>query len=648
MLQPADRGIVARDPALPGLALVLDAEAVSALLGKEAEPVHLRYKPGVSCMATFRVDGDFLTLRALTRKRFDEDKIGLRRAALVRRMPEHALIVMPPAADRRITAMRKRVDLGAGLPLRFKPERRLVLRQGDAMLKAMSPTAWDRALSGARFGATQGGPVVLWEDEQTHMIATRWLPGTSAERAAPETFVRIGAALAALHRSQAGLRPREPAAPPAALADLERLLPELAHRIRHIRTAIALAFSGDNSPLVPCHGDFSPDQVMVAPDGTLTLIDWDEAGLAHPASDLGNFLARLDHDRLTGGQSHDAACAFLDGYGERPAHLVAHHASALAALATEGFRTRRTDWPDLARRLLDRIEQILPPVDALQVAVDPTRMTRLSGLAINAARLVRHKPARRALFVYDEHLIGKMRFKGADDDTPALHDRLRAAGLDGSGDTGVPRARGKAAALNMWFQDLVPGKMLSGLIAPDGPTTPFHAAGTALARLHMADVAATRVWTIENELAVMRNVLDRPELKDLFERLSASVRGLPAIPTCGIHRDFYPDQVMIDGTRVWLLDLDLYANGDPAIDMGNFLAHLDEYALRRNWGCAALAPQAEAFLAGYSRLREVPAHVEQMRAISLARHVKIAEAFPDRQHTPAMILAHLQEAARSA
>ena len=643
MLQPPDQEIVARDPALPGLAVVLDADTVSALLGKEAEPVHLRYKPGVSCMATFRVDGDFVILRALTRQRFSNDKISPRRAALMQLVPEHALIIMPPAADRRITAMRNHIDLSAATPLRFKPERRMVLRKGDAMLKAMSEATWDRALCGARFGATLGGPDVLSVDEQNHMIATRWLHGTSAENAGPEIFSRIGATLAALHQGQAGLPLSTQVAPPAALADLERLLPELTNRIRRIRTGLALALSVDNCLRVPCHGDFSADQVMVAPDGRLTIIDWDEAGLANPATDLGSFLARLDHDSLIGVQTQNIAEAFIRGYGPQPAGVAAHHAAALAALATEGFRTRRADWPDLACRLLDRVEQILPPVDPLSIAADPAAMTQLSGLKISNAVMIRLKPGKRALFRYDEQFIAKMRFKGSDRATPALHDRLRAAGLDGSGDTGVPQPRSSIDALNLWLQDLVPGRILTDLIAPDGPVGPFHAAGRGLARLHVTNTAAIRDWTLRDELEVMKKALDRPELRDICERLCGSVNGLPESPICGIHRDFYPDQVLIDNGRVWLLDLDLYANGDPAIDLGNFLAHLDEFALRQGWGCPALMRQAEAFLAGYVSLRALPANVSQMRAISLARHIKIAESFPDRQHTPPLIQAHLGE-----
>jgi aminoglycoside phosphotransferase (APT) family kinase protein len=47
-----------------------------------------------------------------------------------------------------------------------------------------------------------------------------------------------------------------------------------------------------------------------------------------------------------------------------------------------------------------------------------------------------------------------------------------------------------------------------------------------------------------------------------------------------IHGDFYSKQVVLqpDGT-VAFLDLDEARQGDPAVDVGNFIAHLERYAL---------------------------------------------------------------------
>jgi aminoglycoside phosphotransferase (APT) family kinase protein len=56
------------------------------------------------------------------------------------------------------------------------------------------------------------------------------------------------------------------------------------------------------------------------------------------------------------------------------------------------------------------------------------------------------------------------------------------------------------------------------------------------------------------------------------------LRGNAPVPkseeTAPVHRDFYDKQVLIGEKRVTLVDVDTLAWGDPALDLGNFLAHL--------------------------------------------------------------------------
>jgi len=63
VLSVPDRGLVERDPALPGLPLLLDAEAAADLVARlypEAEvrtatACYLRYNPGRSCLVGYRL-----------------------------------------------------------------------------------------------------------------------------------------------------------------------------------------------------------------------------------------------------------------------------------------------------------------------------------------------------------------------------------------------------------------------------------------------------------------------------------------------------------------------------------------------------------------------------------------------------------------
>ena len=64
MLTPADAAIVARDQAVPGLALVLDDDALTSRLRTvrpelglvSARATYVRYKPGTSCLVAYRLD----------------------------------------------------------------------------------------------------------------------------------------------------------------------------------------------------------------------------------------------------------------------------------------------------------------------------------------------------------------------------------------------------------------------------------------------------------------------------------------------------------------------------------------------------------------------------------------------------------------
>src|SRR5919201_2297370 len=63
MLSPADADLVRRDPALPGLALLLDPGAFAAALrraaprlgAEETRITYVRYKPGTSCLVGYRL-----------------------------------------------------------------------------------------------------------------------------------------------------------------------------------------------------------------------------------------------------------------------------------------------------------------------------------------------------------------------------------------------------------------------------------------------------------------------------------------------------------------------------------------------------------------------------------------------------------------
>jgi thiamine kinase-like enzyme len=77
-----------------------------------------------------------------------------------------------------------------------------------------------------------------------------------------------------------------------------------------------------------------------------------------------------------------------------------------------------------------------------------------------------------------------------------------------------------------------------------------------------------------------------------------------SLATCGdaeqapSHRDFYDKQVLLANGRATLIDFDTYCMADPALDLGNFLAHLE---LARRQGLMPADGLHDAFLEGYRR-----------------------------------------------
>ncbi|MFT3802429.1 MAG: hypothetical protein QM766_14575 [Burkholderiaceae bacterium] len=595
-----------------------------------------------------------------------------------------------------------------------------------ALVRVVHRDAYGRALLGAALGAATKGSRLIRADAGRQLLVSAWTPGRVLAPTAIDGVALAGAALADLHRTRIGLsatwdRRDESRAVERSADLLGRLLPALADRARGLALRLGEALHARPFEPVPTHGDFSCDQVVVA-DAGCTLIDWDRAASADPMGDFGSFAARLEIDVLHGvidRAAADAAIAALcGGYvgsarGEPP-RFELHAAAALLRLATESFRRRLHDWPDREAALLDRVEALLAraarsgdgrgghasvvpddggggagagagaasvPVASedeaslLDHALDRDAMRAplgrlLAGDAdawgLRAARLVRHKPGRRALIAYEliqdgrvRTLFGKMRFKGLDRHGYGIQRALAEAGF---GADGAPRERGASAhesartpfvvpdvvgclpALNMWIQQAVPGTPSNESFAAGCDAGLARRVADALAALHGARIPVSRVWRIEDELAMLGDRLEaacearadlagriRRVLDGCIELAARLNRGRPT----SIHRDFHPEQVLVDGERLVLLDFDLFASGDPALDVGNFNAHLIELGVRRSGSDDLLRDHERAFV---ERYREHQPSLDSFSAdawtlISLARHIFLSLRFPDRRHT---------------
>lgn len=719
MLSPAERDIAARDGALPGLGLLLDGRALAARMGMaDLGPAYLRYKPRTKCLLAFGMgEAAHMAIacppgrHAVLRGR----KALVEGGDAVRFFDDLCVAVLPAHLDRDLRGMAQLAEpsqrarilddlLGPGVSgaelhlLRHNPARRAVLRLDMdgapfGIVKLHAEADWARARDNALLAQAHGGARVLGVIERRRLILHEWVPGRplwSPDRglAGPEAIRATGAALAHLHRADPDTAPAilhegETADLRASATMLAALLPALADRAQVLARAATARLAESESGSALLHGDFTADQVVIGKTGP-ALIDWDRADIGDPARDLGTFLARLDvqavDGTLTPAEAASAGEALLSGYASTvplPRAIGVQRARALLMLLPEGFRLRRPDWPERVTAILDQVEALLPPARPardpfarlLDRARNPHRANPLvaaaSGLRIgaNEATLLRLRPGRRALLRFagagadgPSALLGKLRAKGADDATPALHEALRKAGLDGRDPwrVGIPRPRGMVEDLHLWLQDEVPGRRLTHALHPEGPTAPARQAGAALALLHSAGVEARRQWTLDDEIETLARSLHgaacalpalAPRLEALLATARAAITCLPPAREAGLHRDWYPDQMLCDGDALWILDLDLHAHGNPAIDLGNFLAHVTDLSIRRYGHPDALSDHEAAFIDGYVLAGGSPQDeaVAVLKAISLARLVAISLRIHDRRPATADILRATEE-----
>lgn len=281
-------------------------------------------------------------------------------------------------------------------------------------------------------------------------------------------------------------------------------------------------------------------------------------------------------------------------------------------------------------------------------------------LVLLAWRLVRHKPGKRCLIEYtfrsqqratSFRILGKAHAKPKHSQNYHIQKNMWQNGFDRSAtdQIQVPRPLGIVDDWQMWFQEVVTGE--DGWAALLGPER-FNATAKlfdAIDKLQASSVAIDRQHTITDEIQHLQQCLDKvawqlPKLRQRILRLFSLCQELAfAIPTGKLvptHRDFYPDQVLISGREVFLLDMDLLCLSHPGLDLGNFCGHLIERAIRDASSADAFETCRRELQSRYTR--EDRQHewqaVEAFATLTLARHVYLSTLFLDRAALTTAIL----------
>ena len=268
-----------------------------------------------------------------------------------------------------------------------------------------------------------------------------------------------------------------------------------------------------------------------------------------------------------------------------------------------GGRSRR-----LEQLWLDRSEAgvlVVPfPLDSklphLLEATDPDEVTkRLRGLgllqvsaahAVCRAEVLRYASGRRCQIRYHLRHGDPVRLLGKtfrDDRGRVIGDVMNqvASLFRGHGNTDLlaPRAPAYLPEWRMAIQEHVPGSTLNRLLRKRTlEESALARAGECLAVLHCSSLLLSGLHSVEHELKLLESVHARLQKAGydcpIRERLLTQIRrfGGELRPTrlCPVHRDFHDKQLLIQGPRLWLIDLDTATTGPPEIDVSNFVAHL--------------------------------------------------------------------------
>lgn len=284
---------------------------------------------------------------------------------------------------------------------------------------------------------------------------------------------------------------------------------------------------------------------------------------------------------------------------------------------------------------------------------------------VTAVRVTRHKPGRRCVLEYDVQsrshpaatLVGKVRVKGANHRTFDLSQALRKHGFDDNAPDGIhiPQPIAVVPEFRMILHAKAPGIPAGDVLYNSEDIGPARRIAAVAWKLHRTQIPTEKTQTIADELSILRDrfaklAVTQPELTGRLDQLFAKCERLasqlaPAQPV-GIHRDFYPAQVLVDGSRCWLLDLDLYSLGDPALDIGNFLGHMTEHALRVTGSADALLVAENALRDEYLALSEGRVAAESIQIykyLTLARHIYISTLFPERCHAATQLLDYCEQ-----
>lgn len=274
-----------------------------------------------------------------------------------------------------------------------------------------------------------------------------------------------------------------------------------------------------------------------------------------------------------------------------------------------------------------------------------------------AASIVKERPGRRLALAFElegpggpRKLFGKAY---ASDRGRVVLGRLMTVHGSAGGPL-VPRPLAYDSDLKLLLIEYIHGRPLADDLADGDAERAASRMGRTLAALRVVSGRNVGEWTVDDELANTLRHLDRMgpahdrerrRAVSLLARIAPRLRDAAPDPPVVIHRDCYPDQFLDAGGATYLVDLDDMAVGDPAIDAGNFAAHLELRARQFPHAAtaygAARVPFFDAWASGFPGV-DRPTLVRRCRWNEAAALIRLAAVYSARErwslHLPEVLI----------
>ena len=192
------------------------------------------------------------------------------------------------------------------------------------------------------------------------------------------------------------------------------------------------------------------------------------------------------------------------------------------------------------------------------------------------------------------------------------------------GKVGLAPPVGYSSTARLTFQESVTGVRLGGLVEARSFNRIVKTTARAIALLHSQRIPLNTTRKPRDEIRTFMRWTEvlasvRTGLRKRIERLSQRLAGeleSRTEMTGPVHGDFHHTNVLVDDSRIWIIDLDEMAYGDPCVDIGRFLASLRIPSLRAFGAISGLSHAREIFLEEY--LKKGPAPPRRIRLFEAA------------------------------